>query len=95
MKLNKILFAIAGLSLTIATACNNNKAAEENSDTVVVVEKNTTTTVTENTTTEPATTTTTTTEPSTSVTVGANGAAVQTKSTGVSVSRDSISFNKK
>ena len=87
MKRNYFYLIAMGLGLTVATACNNETKVEDNTDTVVV-EKNTTTTVTENTTTEPA-------EPSTSVTVGAGGAAVSTKSTDVSVSKDSVTFKKR
>lgn len=91
MKRNYFYLLAVGLGLTIATACNNEAKVEDNTDTVVV-EKNTTTTIEENTTTtEPATEA----KPSTSVTVGAGGAAVSTKSTDVSVSRDSVTFKKR
>ncbi len=87
MKRNCFYLVAIGLGLTVATACNNEAKVEDNTDTVVI-EKNTTTTVRENTTTQQPTTA----KPSTSVTVGAGGAAVSTKSTDVSVSKDSVTF---
>ena len=80
----KILFALPFALAFSITACNNNKTSDAEDKDTVVVEKNTTTTVE-----------TTTEKPSTSVTVDGNGAAVGTKSTDVSVSRDSITFKKK
>ncbi len=78
-----ILFtAITGSIFTLGTACNNNKAADANADTVVV-EKNTTTTIEKS---VP--------EPSTSISVGSNGASVTTKSTDIKVSKDSVTYKK-
>ena len=91
MKRNYFYLSAIGLGLTLATACNNDKKVEKNTDTIVV-EKNTTTTVKENTTT---TTPAAQADPSTSVTIGAGGAAVSTKTTDVSVNKDSITFKKR
>ncbi len=91
MKRNYFYLIAIGLGLTVATACNNDKKADDNTDTIVV-EKNTTTTVESNTTTA---TPSTQADPSTSVTVGAGGAAVSTKTTDVSVNGDSITFKKR
>ena len=91
MKRNYFYLLAIGLGLTVATACNNEAKQEDKIDTVVV-EKNTTTTIEKNTTTNDQTTET---KPSTSVTVGADGAAVSTKTTDVTVSRDSVTFNKR
>jgi hypothetical protein len=76
----KIFYAIM-FAVTMGTACNNVQTAEDHKDTVVV-EKNTTTTVKENS------------EPSTSISVGANGASVSTKSTTVTVNKDSLKYKK-
>ena len=88
MKRNNLYLAMVGLGLAIATtACNNNKQADEHKDTVVV-EKQTTEDSR-----MPAHNAAT--EPATNVTVDKNGAEVNTKSTDVSVSKDSVAYKQR
>ncbi len=83
MNRKMLSIALIGFSLSLATACTNDKASNETDTDTVIVERNTTTTVKEDAQ-----------KPSTSVSVGANGASVGTNSTKVSVSKDSVTFKK-
>ncbi|RKD19553.1 hypothetical protein BCY91_13205 [Pelobium manganitolerans] len=84
MTRNYLYLATLSFAMLAASACNNEKKTEDHRDTVVV-EKETTQD-------SPTPSHNAATEPATNVTVDKNGAKVETKNTGVSVSKDSVAF---